>query len=114
MWGFHHKPESVHRVAWELVHGPVPKNRVVHHRCGTKLCCNLMHLETKRRIAPRRLSETEAQEICRWVAYGLPRCRIAKSYGISSKAVSKIVNNLTARASTNEPESSGRFEDVAL
>jgi hypothetical protein len=35
----------VHRVAWMLFRGPIPDGMDVHHRCGTKRCCNPEHLE---------------------------------------------------------------------
>lgn len=37
--------ERPHRVAWELAHGPIPKGMHLHHKCGKKLCFNLLHLE---------------------------------------------------------------------
>lgn len=35
----------VHRIAFEAAHGPIPKDREIHHRCGNKLCANPDHLE---------------------------------------------------------------------
>lgn len=34
-----------HRVAFELMNGPIPLGLVVRHRCDTPLCCNPSHLE---------------------------------------------------------------------
>ena len=34
----------VHRVAWELAHGPIPPGLSVCHRCDVKLCLNVEHL----------------------------------------------------------------------
>lgn len=35
---------KVHRLAWELAHGPVPSGMFVLHRCDNRLCCNPDHL----------------------------------------------------------------------
>lgn len=39
------KIARVHRLAYQLLHGPIPKGSHVHHRCGQKLCVNPGHLE---------------------------------------------------------------------
>ena len=35
----------VHRVAWEIAHGPPPDGIVINHICGNPTCFNLDHLE---------------------------------------------------------------------
>ncbi len=38
------KTLRVHRVAWELVHGPIPEDKAVQHLCNTPACSNVSHL----------------------------------------------------------------------
>lgn len=38
-------PVLVHRVAWALAHGEVPEGLEIHHRCETRSCCAIEHLE---------------------------------------------------------------------
>jgi hypothetical protein len=33
-----------HRAAWTLTNGPIPKGKVVRHKCHNRLCCNPAHL----------------------------------------------------------------------
>jgi hypothetical protein len=33
-----------HRLAWEMVNGPIPDGVLVRQRCGNRLCCNPAHL----------------------------------------------------------------------
>jgi hypothetical protein len=35
----------VHRVTYELEHGPIPKGLMIDHLCRETLCCNPSHLE---------------------------------------------------------------------
>lgn len=37
--------KRVHRVAWELAHGPIPEGMTVDHLCKVKSCINVEHLE---------------------------------------------------------------------
>jgi hypothetical protein len=36
--------QHVHRLAWQMIHGPIPKGMVICHRCDVKLCVNPDHL----------------------------------------------------------------------
>lgn len=40
------KMASVHRYAWERVHGPIPDGLVIDHKCHVRSCCNVAHLRT--------------------------------------------------------------------
>lgn len=49
-WGYgqilgpHRVPLTASRVAWELMHGPIPKGLQVHHHCDVPLCVRPDHL----------------------------------------------------------------------
>jgi hypothetical protein len=34
------RPEGAHRVAWALLHGPIPDGKHVLHHCDVRRCCN--------------------------------------------------------------------------
>ena len=38
------KNHSVHRVMYDIFHGPIPADKEIHHLCGTRSCCNIAHL----------------------------------------------------------------------
>lgn len=39
------KLTSVHRAAWECVHGPIPAGLQIDHLCRNRACCNPEHVE---------------------------------------------------------------------
>lgn len=41
--GFNGRPRPARRVAWEMVHGPVPKGKHITHSCGNYKCINPAH-----------------------------------------------------------------------
>ncbi len=39
------KTAGAHRVAYQMWKGPIPRGKVIHHRCERKSCVNPAHLE---------------------------------------------------------------------
>jgi hypothetical protein len=39
------KPRRAHRIAWELVNGPIPAGMQLDHLCRNRACVNVAHLE---------------------------------------------------------------------
>ena len=39
------RPDAAHRVAWELVNGPIPDGLTIDHLCRNRLCVNPNHME---------------------------------------------------------------------
>lgn len=65
--------QSTHRVAYELLIGPIPPGLQIDHLCRNKLCCNPWHLEPVTAQENRR-----RQHIAR---YGHPRRRMGTPTG---------------------------------
>lgn len=53
--GFRDEVVLVHRYVWERDIGPIPKRRVLDHRCRNRACSNTDHL----RVVTRRVNVTE-------------------------------------------------------
>ena len=47
---FHSRFRRAHIVAWEILNGNVPTNRVLDHKCRVRSCVNPNHLEAVTRI----------------------------------------------------------------
>ena len=42
---FNYKKYSVHRLVWQIHHGPIIEGLELDHLCGVRACCNPEHLE---------------------------------------------------------------------
>lgn len=104
-------PAYAHRVAWELVNGPIPAGQSVLHSCDIPLCVNPAHLflgtaadnmrdaAAKNRLSvpkpnhPRRkLTDSQVIEIRRLREDGWLLMALAERFGVTKVAISQIVN----------------------
>lgn len=102
-----------HQVAYHLVNGPIPADRLVRHTCDNPKCCNPTHLilgtqadnmrdakERKRFPAPTpqngdknhnaKLTDAQVLEIDSHISSGLNNTEIADEYGVTHSLVSLI------------------------
>jgi hypothetical protein len=108
------RPMSVHRVAWTLAHGPIPKGKEVLHKCDIRLCVRDSHLflgtqlennqdmmnkgrQAKgERHAWHKLPEKDVIEIRRLLKGGLlSKRKIARQFGVSPSNVRLIEKRQT-------------------
>ena len=105
-----------HRLAYELLRGPIPAGMVICHHCDTPACVNPDHLfigtmadnirdrdEKGRRVPPRgeangfaKLREGEILEIrSRYVPYRVSLTNLAREYGVHHSTIHDIVRGVT-------------------
>lgn len=104
--------QYVHRVAWELVNGPIPEGLVLLHSCDNPACIRAEHLSlgTQRdnvqdmlnkgrvdrrgdRANPAKLTWLQVREIRHLYSEGATRAELSDQFGICRSQVSNIVNN---------------------
>lgn len=99
------KKRNTHRVAYELVHGPIDRHLVIMHSCDVRLCCNPDHLSTGSRLqnvydamaknrnakgqtnGNSKLNDDAVLTIRKLVAAGAQRSDLAKLLGVDPRTI---------------------------
>jgi HNH endonuclease len=55
LWSWHSKTSNTHAFVYQLLQGPIPPGKELHHRCRNRRCCNPEHLEALTRSEHRLL-----------------------------------------------------------
>lgn len=87
---------TAYRFFYERAVGPVPPDRLLHHKCEVPACVNPDHLEpltfTEHQRAHGKLNPESVAEIrALWERGGVRQVDIGRRFGVSQAAVSKIV-----------------------
>jgi hypothetical protein len=102
-----------HRVAYEMLAGPIPEGLCCLHRCDNPRCVNLDHLflgthldnmkdctlkgrrPSGERHYKAKLCESQVREIRKLVAGGMMLARVAEAFGVTSSNVRYICSGRT-------------------
>lgn len=105
-----HYPHYAHRVAWELVNGPIPQGQWVLHHCDVQLCVRPDHLflgtqfhnmqdaSAKGRLnvprpTRRKLTDDEREDVRReYAAGGVTLGQLAAQRGVTKAFIWQIVH----------------------
>lgn len=124
---FKGKPRKAHRVAYELVYGPIPEGQIIRHLCGNPSCINAEHLcaGTPKENAQdmvlagnqhaQKLSPVDATEIRSLFAKGeVSRSEIARRYSVTAGTIRLIVANGTFYDQAYNPPPKERMRKSGL
>ena len=101
-----------HRFAYEDRIGPIPKGKLVCHKCDNLKCCNPCHLflgthrdnshdaSRKGRLPGGGCTYSEDQikmvtDVRRLIKSGLSQAKVARMFGVDQSSMSRIVNRQT-------------------
>lgn len=100
----------VHRLAWEMVNGPIPEGLEILHECDTKICVRISHLRLdthknnmqdawdRNRIPigedskSAKLKSSDVMLMRKLRAEGTKVCDLARQFGVGHPTVIKICN----------------------